>query len=67
MAHDRCCACLLTACFPIIVPDTTLLTSPFMRLSFMIMDEAMLPIPELEPAMPYYDMLWNYDDEDGKD
>jgi hypothetical protein len=33
----------------------------------MIMDEAMLPIPELEPAMPYYDMLWNYDDEDGKD
>ena len=31
----------------------------------MIMDEVMLPVPELEPAMPYYDILWNYEDEDG--
>jgi hypothetical protein len=65
MAHDRRCDFLLTACFPIITPDTTLLTSPFMRLSFMIMDEVTLPIAELEPAMPYYDILWNYEDEDG--
>jgi hypothetical protein len=36
-----------------------------MQLSSMIMDEAMLPVPELEPAMPYYDILWNYEDEDG--
>jgi len=38
-----------------------------MQLSFMIIDEVMLPVPELEPAMPYYDILWKYEDEDGKD
>ena len=42
-----------------------LLTSLFMQLSSMIMDEVMLPVPELQPAMPYYDVLWNHEDKDG--
>ena len=66
-AHDRRCLFPLTARFPIIAPGTPLLTSSFMQLSFMIIDEVMLPVPELEPAMPYYDILWKYEDEDGKD
>jgi uncharacterized DUF497 family protein len=65
MVHDRRCDFLLTARFPIIAPDITLLTTPFMQLSFMITDEVMLPVPELEPDMPYYDVLWNYEDADG--
>jgi hypothetical protein len=36
-----------------------------MQLSSMITDEVMLPVPELEPDMPYYDVLWNYEDADG--
>jgi hypothetical protein len=36
-----------------------------MRFSSMIMDKVMLPVPELEPAMHYYDILWNYEDADG--
>jgi hypothetical protein len=31
----------------------------------MTTDEVMLPVPELEPAMPKYDVLWNEKDEDG--
>jgi hypothetical protein len=50
---------------PVIAPDTPFLTSPFMWLSSMITNEVMLPVPELEPVMPYYDVLWNYEDEDG--
>ena len=65
MAHNRRCLFPLTARFPIIAPGTPLLTSPFMPLSFMITDEVMLPVPELEPDMPYYDVLWNYEDADG--
>jgi uncharacterized DUF497 family protein len=65
MAHDRPYPFPLTARFPIIAPGTPLLTSPFMQLSFMITDEVMLPVPELEPDMPYYEILWNYEDEDG--
>jgi hypothetical protein len=55
----------LTARLPVIAPGTPLLTSPPMQLSSMITDEMTLPIPEPEPAMPYYDVLWNYEDEDG--
>src|SRR5262249_45381176 len=65
MAHDRRCLFLLTARFPIIAPGTPLLTSPCMQLSFMITDEVILPVPKLEPDMPYYDVLWNYEDADG--
>ena len=36
-----------------------------MRLSSMIIDEVRLSVPELEPVMPNYDVLWNYEDEDG--
>src|SRR5438874_11473342 len=63
MAHDRCCPCSLTAHCLTIAPDTPLLTSPFMQLSSMITYEVMLPVPE--PVMPCYDVLWNYEDEDG--
>ena len=31
----------------------------------MIIDEARLSVPELKPVMPNYDVLWNYEDEDG--
>jgi hypothetical protein len=30
----------------------------------MITTKVMLAVPELEPAMAYYDVLWNYEDED---
>ena len=42
-----------------------LLTSRLTRLSSMIIDEVRLSVPELEPVMPNYDVLWNYEDEDG--
>ena len=65
MAHDRPYPYPLTARLSIIAPGTPLLTSLFMQLSSMIMDEVMLPVPELQPAMPYYDVLWNHEDKDG--
>ena len=36
-----------------------------MQSSSMIIDGVILSVPELEPAMPYYEVLWNYEDEDG--
>jgi hypothetical protein len=31
----------------------------------MIIDEVRLSVLELEPVMSHYDVLWNYEDEDG--